>query len=368
LPSTLACPRLYGCLQEWDVQRACGFIECKDPPGKRLFAHKSEFIEQFADGAEPPLGTPVSFVYGTDLKSGKERARSIQVERHAASLVQYGALRLHGTLMEWNSEKACGFIECGSVPGKRFFAHKTEFAEQFVDGADPPVGTALNFVLGVDSRSGKQRAQDIRTGDGIVSEALGAAHQVAFGQPRLRGTLDEWNGLKACGFIHCLDLPGKKCFAHKSEFAEQFVDGSEPPPGTVVSFALGIDARSGKERAQDIRVEGDPGLADSLGPPRLLGVLADWKAKSACGFVECIDPPGKRYFAHKSEFAEQFPDGAEPPLGTTLSFTPGVDQRSGRERAQGIRVELVAAAGLKRDAVAIGPAPKRLRPGSPEGA
>lgn len=328
--------RLYGALQEWDFQRACGFIECMDPPGKRFFAHKSEFIDQFADGEEPPVGTPLSFTHGIDLKSGKERARYIRVERQPPAYMQPGQPRLFGSLKEWNPDRACGFIECPSAPGKRFFAHKSEFAEQFADGQDPPPGTPLNFVLGTDARSGKQRAQDIRVGSEVFDQAA------PFGQPRLRGTLDEWNGARACGFIHCLDLPGKRFFAHKSEFVEQFEDGQEPPSGTVLTFTLGVDARSGKKRAQDIRVDrGDPGLGahEGFGPPRLFGTLTDWKGKSACGFIECMDPPGKRFFAHKSEFVEQFPDGAEPPLGTPVSFMPGIDAKSGRERAQGIRVE-----------------------------
>lgn len=345
-------PRLHGSLQEWNPQKACGFIECHDPARKRFFAHKSEFIEQFADGDEPPLGTPMSFTLGLDDKSGKERARHIRVERRV-EFVQYGPPRLSGTLKEWSSEKACGFIECAAAPGKRFFAHKSEFMEQFMDGEDPPVGTPLNFVLGVDSRSGKQRAQDIRAG-------ADAFDQAPCGQPRLYGTLDEWNATRACGFIHCLDLPGKRFFAHKSEFAEQFDDGQEPPAGTILSFTLGIDARSGKERAQDIQVERDTAIRDYYGPPRLHGVLKDWKSKSACGFIECTDPPGKRYFAHKSEFVEQFPDGEEPSIGTQISFTPGVDAKSGKERAQNIQIEQ----GLKR-AIEGGGAngPKRARPG-----
>lgn len=347
-------PRLYGTLHEWDFQRACGFIECTD--GKRFFAHKSEFMAQFADGGEPPIGTPVSFVSGTDLKSGKERARGIRVEL-AAPPLHYGPARLSGVLKEWNGERACGFIECSSAPGKRFFAHKSEFVEQFVDGEDPPLGTPLNFVLGMDSRSGKHRAQDIRVGDGSFDQAPG--------QPRLRGTLDEWTGHKACGFIHCPDLPGKRIFAHKSEFAEQFADGDEPPPSAAVTFRLGVDSRSGKGRAQDIRLEdaGDAGLLqEPLGPPRLVGTLADWKAKSACGFIDCADAPGKRVFAHKSEFAEQFPDGAEPPLGTNLSFTLGVDAKSGKVRAQNIQVELPGAE------VPSAPSWKRSRLGWPESA
>mmetsp|Transcript_134851 Transcript_134851/g.418983 ORF Transcript_134851/g.418983 Transcript_134851/m.418983 type:complete len:388 (+) Transcript_134851:83-1246(+) len=369
LPGALASPRLHGALQSWDIQRACGFIECTELPGKKFFAHKTEFTEQFADGGEPPVGTPVTFVRGVDLKSGKERACGIQVQRRVAvavshvqqygpgvSHVQYGPGRLYGTLTEWNSQKACGFIECAGAPGKKIFAHKSEFALQFADGDDPPIGTPLNFILGTDSRSGRQRAQDIQAGDGALGQAAPG------GQQRLHGTLDEWNASKACGFINCLDIPGKKFFAHKSEFAEQFMDGSEPPPGTLVSFTPGVDARSGKERAQDIRIGTDSGAPpDSVGPQRLTGTLVDWKPDRACGFIECIDPAGKRYFAHKTEFEEPFPDGADPPVGTTMSFAPGVDQRSGRERARAIRVE--TGLGWQGPGVEGMPAAKRARTG-----
>jgi len=338
--ATAAMPRmirLHGALIEWDPARACGFVECVDPPGKRLFTHKSEFLEPFEDGAAPPLGTPLTFVHGLDEKSGKERARQIRVERRHFSARP--APRMYGNLNDWNHEKACGFIDCPEAPGKRFFAHKSEFARPFADGEAPPQGSTVSFVLGIDTKSGKHRAQDIRTDD--------AVHRTQVGPPRLYGTLDEWDENRACGFIHCVDMPGqpaasgKRFFAHKTEFSEPFEDGHGPPSGQLVSFTWGVDAKSGKERARDIRIETE-GPHES--PPRIQGFLADWKAKSACGFVECYEPPGKRYFAHKSEFVLQFADGEEPALGTPMSFTAGYDMKSGKERAQQIQIE----EGMKR--------------------
>merc|ERR1712050_598825 len=146
------------------------------------------------------------------------------------------------------------------------------------------------------------------------------------------------------------DPPGKKPFAHKSEFAVQFGDGEDPPVGTTMSFVHGDDAKSGRERAQDIRLED----RDSL---RLYGVLCEWKDEKACGFIEVSDTngmPGKRYFAHKTEFAEPFIDGLVPTLGTEMSFMPGVDAKSGKERATDIRLE---PGGLKRKST-IGVVPK----------
>jgi len=342
-------PRLYGVLCKWNGATACGFIERSDGTGKRLFAHKSEFVEQFADGQEPPVGTPVSFFPGIDQKSGKDRATAIQVEYPASSL-QYGAPRLCGTLTEWNPQRACGFLECPDQPGKKFFAHKSEFVQQFDDGDMPPVGTPMSFVLGIDTKSGKQRAQDIRSPEDGGYDA----HE----PERLYGTLDDWNSVKACGFIHCLDVQGKKMFAHKSEFAEPFADGDEPPIGTQVSFIPGLDAKSGKERAQDIRIEVEMPQVFH-GPPRLYGTLKEWKGQKACGFIECLDPPGKRLFAHKSEFTEPFADEAGPALGTKLSFTLGIDQKSGKERAQDIQVEQGRKRELQLDASTKVPLRKR---------
>lgn len=324
--------RLQGALCEWDPARACGFVECVDPPGKRLFTHKSEFLESFDDGCAPPIGTPVTFVHGLDEKSGKERARQIRVERR--HFPSRPAMRMYGNLLDWNVEKACGFIDCPDAPGKRFFAHKSEFARPFADGEAPPQGSPVSFVLGIDTKSGKHRAQDIRTEDEV--------HRAQVGPPRLYGTLDEWDENRACGFIHCVDMPGqpsaagKRFFAHKTEFNEPFEDGQGPPSGQLVSFTWGVDAKSGKERARDIRIELD---GPNEAPPRIQGFLADWKAKSACGFVECYEPAGKRYFAHKSEFVMPFVDGEEPALGTPMSFTAGYDMKSGKERAQQIQIE-----------------------------
>lgn len=246
--------QLRGTLCEWNDHRACGFIECGDPPGKRFFAHKSEFVQQFPDGQGPPVGTPMVFVLGSDPKSGKQRAQEIQIES-MQSTVSAGPQRLCGTLVDWKHEKACGFIQCFDPAGKKFFAHKTEFAVQFSDGEEPPVGTMLSFVPGVDTKSGRERAQDIQ---------LATEEAQSEDVSRIYGTLIDWKDGKACGFIECVDPPGKRIFAHKSEFAEAFVDGAAPPIGTEMSFVLGVDTKSGKERAQDIRVE-EPSLLQDDG-------------------------------------------------------------------------------------------------------
>lgn len=229
-----------------------------------------------------------------------------------------------GSVLEWNPERACGFLECPGAPGAKFFAHKSEFASP-IDEANPPIpGARVDFVLGIDPKSGKERAKDIR----FLSESGG------YDSGRCAGTLEEWKPEKACGFIICSTAPydGKRIFAHKSEFAEPFEDGGQPELGTPMTFVMGLDSKSGRERAQDIRV-GDE--ADVTGPTRLYGMIASWSEQKGCGFIE--DGAGKKWFAHKTEFAVELGEGA--PVGIAVSFIKGIDKKSGKERAQDIAIE-----------------------------
>merc|ERR1711972_157466 len=72
--------RCFGTIIDWRDEKAFGHIECVEPAGKKIFAHKSDFAESFADGEAPQIGTLVSFVAGNDFKSGRERAHNIRIE------------------------------------------------------------------------------------------------------------------------------------------------------------------------------------------------------------------------------------------------------------------------------------------------
>jgi hypothetical protein len=325
--------RLLGTLMEWDTRKACGFI---DAQGQKFFAHKSEFVRQFADGDEPPLNTLLSFVSGNDPKSGKVRAQAIQIENPSYI---HGRPRLAGELSVWDAGKACGFILCQQYPGKKLFAHKSDFEVSFEDGQDPPVGTSVTFVLGTDPKSGRDRAQSIRQESEMGANVNGLA--------RFNGELSEWDPARACGFILCSanqpGCPSKRLFAHKSEFDVPFPDGQDPLVGSPVSFTFGFDLRSGRERAQNISFQlVDRVVEDNVGDDgarhRLRGTLQEWSAK-AWGFIACEGPPPKKLFAHKSDFVTPFEDGDAPLVGSVVSFVLGIDSKSGRERAQEIIVE-----------------------------
>merc|ERR1719188_2686592 len=74
----------------------------------------------------------------------------------------HGTFRIAGVLVEWNIKKTCGFIEVQDGSEKRYFAHKSEFQQPPREGSAPPLGAVLNFVVGHDAKSGKERACQIR--------------------------------------------------------------------------------------------------------------------------------------------------------------------------------------------------------------
>lgn len=241
-----------GVVSKWNCEKACGWVEASD--GGRFFAHKTEFAEQFVDGEDPPDGTPVTFRIGNDSKSGKERAVDIQFTRHPPSRSQDSKFldrgeKMLGRLTEWNSEKACGWIESPQFHGRPLFAHKSEFLVPFEDGGEPPIGTPVSFQLGKDKKSGKERACQINVGDGDG----GVSYEPTSGT----GILVEWKLSSACGWIEVDGHPGHKLFCHKSNFEVPFDDDGAPQSGTRVSFVIGRDSKSGKERAQDIQLDGD---------------------------------------------------------------------------------------------------------------
>jgi len=246
MPMQMVTPRVRGRLSEWSAEKACGWVECMDPAqaDRRLFAHKSEFAKPWGDDEAAPEGAMLSFVIGMDAKSGKLRCQDIRVEKGGAVAGQSAGGRQIGNLMEWNVEKGCGWIQCQEVPGGKLFAHKTEFRVQFSDGDEPPIGTPLSFVIGLDKKSGKVRACGIQVAAGDV---------VADG--RVNSTIEKWNAEKACGWIESSETGGSPIFAHKSEFLEQFDDSLAPSPGMAVSYVLGVDQKSGKLRATQIQFE-----------------------------------------------------------------------------------------------------------------
>ena len=178
-------------------------------------------------------------------------------------------------------------------------------------------------MRGVDGKSGKPRATDIRLGGGEsddqirVEEGLpprggygGAGDGGGHGGPqvemcndftkdrctrgsscrfshgeaggggltdaRINGSLESWNPSKACGWIVSPEVG--RIFAHKSDFTVQFEDDRVPAAGARVSFVRGRDPRSGKERASAIlqleaHVKEEAGLDEGLRSLSLFNLL-----------------------------------------------------------------------------------------------
>jgi len=147
-----------------------GWIETEEK-GK-LFVHKNDFLQHFVDGQEPMLGTRLSYVHGYDPKNpAKERATAVQVEGQGpapATAISNGdgGERRRGSVQTWDSHKACGWVDCLDEPGKKYFAHKSEFAQQFPDSHQPRPGAPLTFLVGFDPKSGKERATNISMNQG----------------------------------------------------------------------------------------------------------------------------------------------------------------------------------------------------------
>merc|ERR1712039_626524 len=71
---------------------------------------------------------------------------------------------------------------------------------------------------------------------------------------------------------------------------------------------------------------------------RLYGTLGSWNSAKACGFIDVDDPPGTKFFAHKTEFAIDVGEW-EPAIGSAVSFVQGFDRKSGKKRAQDIQFD-----------------------------
>jgi len=376
-------PREYGSIAEWNCPKGFGWVSTQQ--GFKLFAHKSDFLTQFADGYEPHPGTPVSFSRGLDPRNpSKERALEIQFEAgsensypgagshfvqgqtghgyaHAITdtYSHMSGVREQGSVMEWNSVKGFGWI--GTQQGFKLFAHKSDFLTPFA--MEPPQGTPVSFVRGTDPRNPtKERAQEIQfeTYGNQPPEMLAAQPAIAaiaavpiytpsaqhdppsfhYDGQREHGTLKEWNTAKGFGWIGTQS--GAKLFAHKSEFLQSFVDGQEPLPGTPLTFAYGTDPKNpNKERATAIQVEGPAPAMQEIQQDgvRFHGHVSKWTPSKACGWIASTDEPGKMYFAHKSDFVQNFPDTMQPAAGATVTYVPGHDPKSGKERATNIHMD-----------------------------
>lgn len=369
-------PRVEGVVSNW--KEPWGWFSCATEE-KDIFAHREDVI-----GGDPyvPLeaGQVVTFVVGTDAKSGRRRALQIDMPVKEE--------RLHGMVTSWKDQ--WGWITCTQIQDGDVFAHK----EDLCGGAYIEAGMHVSFELGIDSK-GRRRARKIGTaggfkGGGKFCSMISGNAGIMNGKASYKGCMmpmfkgaggwkggppspaafvgQQLNGIVASwkdqwGWVSSPLFAGD-IFAH----AEDLQFGMLPTVGEHVVFTVGYDSK-GRVRALHIHVGGWPGFGSEAPKPfkkrkkvgstgddgksfegleghSFEGEVASWK--SPWGWIKCSGYDGD-LFAHK----EDIETGEELSVGQAVSFTVGRDEKSGRWRARQITV--------------MGPAPKQMRTTLPTG-
>lgn len=222
-------------------------------------------------------------------------------------------LQAEGTLSSW--KPPWGWLNCPEL-GFDVFAHE----EDLVSGVLSK-GARVSFEVGKDPRSGRPRALQMQAGigaaDGVSAARFGKVDSL--GQ-RVEGVVAHWK--EPWGWFTCAQEE-KDVFAHREDIlVEPGMDPFAPvEAGTAVTFAIGIDQKTGRRRALQIQL-----LSQE---PRFHGVVTSWRDQ--WGWISCPDFPDGDIFAHK----EDLPAGSFVETGTPVCFEVGSDQK-GRRRAMRI--------------------------------
>lgn len=386
--------RLTGTITSW--KEAWGWIACPDLE-ENIFGHKEDILNADVIFTGLEINTEVRFEVGTDAKSGKPRAKKIQIVGQEE--------RYTGEIVSWKEQ--WGWIKSSQIDDGDVFAHSDDLLTIV------QVGVRVSFELGTDVKSGRRRAKKIaavgkkgcgKGGGGMPMMPLpmqpmpmeygraprpmeygrkggkmqmmppmdpgygygcggygpaggfggyappssysgkgGLPTPQAFIGQRLEGTVLSWKA--QWGFVTS-PLFGGDLFAH-----EEDVKGSGGPPAinSRVMFTPGTDNKgrmralqiqpigsggSGKRKAE--RDEPRAGEADFEELERsgstIEGSVTSWK--SAWGWISSPHFAGD-IFAHK----EDVQSGEEPLQGQQVFFTVARDHKSGRWRAKTISTD-----------------------------
>jgi len=281
--------RLEGTLNSW--KSPWGWVSCPRL-GSDLFVHSEDLISGVLT-----KGATISFEVGADPKSGKHRARKIEVtglemgEGDAAGALD-GEGRVDGVVARW--KEPWGWFSCPAEE-KEVFAHRED-----VIGGDPYVpletGQACTFIVGTDPKSGRRRALRIA---------------VAVQGERLQGKIASWK--EQWGWISCKQLEAEgDIFAHK----EDFCSGRTGEPGMLCTFEVGVDAK-GRRRAKKIAVAGGGGGAMGKGACVSYGTGAGCK-----GGYGCKGDFGKGAYGCKGDFGCKGGYGFKGGYGMGMGMMP----------------------------------------------
>jgi len=217
----------------------------------------------------------------------------------------------------------------------------------------PPVGTRVEYMVVIDPKNGKPRADYITVEGGAPVSIVAGYHDPPGVQTAHNvgdcagGTMAHIANGGAFGFIKP-DDGGADIFALPSTTGF-------PPIGTRLTFTFVIDPKNGKMRADNLQPEGTLSLQapdsrsvdmaavvasgqffhEQVGGPQAgdhgIGVFAHVAGGGGFGFVK-PDDGGPDIFALP-------PESGFPPIGTRVSYTLMLDPKNGKLRADNLQYE-----------------------------
>lgn len=240
-------------------------------------------------GVCPPVGTRVIYEVTEDAKTRRPRAENVRPEDpDTPPSARVGSARATslGGETERGSYRGAIKVNSGSFG---FILQDSGEADMFVmpaqcadfGGRLPPVGTRVTYDVGLDPKTEKPRAENLQ----LEAEVAGSPSMqpptmqspsmpaFPFSAPSAPST-DEYSGaIKQSGGRFGFILPD-------DGQADMFVmplqctgfGGECPPVGTRVMYKVGMDPKSGRPRAEDVRPEGgsgcngDGGCGGNYGP------------------------------------------------------------------------------------------------------
>jgi len=358
--SALSCigKRMEGIVTSW--KKDWGWIDAGYP--EDVFAH----LVDMRNGIAPATGTQVMFTVGVDSKTGKARALEITKSARGGggqlkqsfqrqtgmksfglgTFANYIGQPMQGQVTSWKDQ--WGWI---SVPGfqEDIFAHLSDS----LDGIAPSEGSMVSFFVGM--RSDKPRAMQIQNWSMNFPVASlkrkSIAVRAAPGKKPVNANAmgevmeGEVVSFKApWGWVSCPSL-GSDLFAHMDDFAPGL---THLQIGQVVTFTAAPDpSKEGRMRAFGISLPGgtppakkrrvgaastprvsDKGFENAEGSI-LNGTVVSWKDK--WGWISAGEEFEGDIFAHVDDVVDGVLES-----GSTVSFTVGKDDKTGRWRARQI--------------------------------
>lgn len=228
-----------------------------------------------------------------------------------------------------------GFIkqDCGEEDMFVMPIQCTGFDNQF-----PPIGTRVNYVVVLDTRTNRPRAEDVQPG-------------------KYLGTMDREDRSGNFGFIK-QDSGDEDMFVMPVQCAG--FGESLPPLGARVAYDIILDTKSGRPRAEDVWPEGwePPPLYRTAIPPWRVALSAKLALQDMEPSEEPLTTPSLTgYFDRtKGKFGFIVQDSGDedmfvmpgqcsafgrdfPPLGSRVAYEVVTDDRTGRPRAENVRPE-----------------------------